>query len=102
MTDRSDLADFLRRRREQLRPEEIGVGGTVRRRTPGLRREEVAMLAGVSVDYYTRLEQGRGATPSAGVVNAVARALQCDRDQRDHLLHLAGHPVPPHSSDGHI
>ncbi|MGO0603010.1 helix-turn-helix transcriptional regulator [Brevibacterium linens] len=102
MTDRSELADFLRRRREQLRPEEIGVGGTVRRRTPGLRREEVVMLAGVSVDYYARLAQGRGATPSAGVINAVARALQCDRDQRDHLLHLAGHPVPPHSSDGHI
>ena len=102
MTDRSGLADFLRRRRESLRPEDVGVGTTVRRRTPGLRREEVAMLAGVSVDYYSRLEQGRGATPSAGVVSAVARALQCDRDQRDHLLHLAGHPVPPRSSDGHI
>ncbi|WP_210603316.1 helix-turn-helix transcriptional regulator [Brevibacterium oceani] len=60
------------------------------------------MLAGVSVDYYSRLEQSRGATPSAGVVNAVARALQCDRDQRDHLLYLAGHPVPPRSADGHI
>ena len=60
------------------------------------------MLAGVSVDYYARLEQGRGSTPSIGVVSAVARALQCDRDQRDHMLHLAGHPVPPRSSDGHV
>ena len=102
MTDRSGLADFLRRRRESLRPEDVGVAGSDRRRTPGLRREEVAMMAGVSVDYYSRLEQSRGATPSASVVNAVARALQCDRDQRDHLLHLAGHPVPPRSSDGYV
>lgn len=102
MTDRSSLADFLRRRRESLRPDDVGLGGSVRRRTPGLRREEVAMLAGVSVDYYSRLEQSRGATPSASVVNAVARALQCDRDQRDHLLHLAGHPIPPRGGDGHI
>lgn len=102
MTDRSGFADFIRRRREQLRPEDVGTGRTHRRRTPGLRREEVAMLAGVSVDYYARLEQGRGSTPSIGVVSAVARALQCDRDQRDHMLHLAGHPVPPRSSDGHV
>ncbi|WP_181272714.1 helix-turn-helix transcriptional regulator [Brevibacterium oceani] len=102
MTDRLELADFLRRRRESLRPDAVGLGGGARRRTPGLRREEVAMLAGVSVDYYARLEQSRGATPSASVVTAVARALQCDRDERDHLLHLAGHPVPRRGGDGHI
>ena len=69
MTDRSGFADFIRRRREQLRPEDVGTGHTHRRCTPGLRREEVAMLAGVSVDYYARLEQGRGSTPSIGVVS---------------------------------
>ncbi|MDH2412914.1 helix-turn-helix transcriptional regulator [Nocardioides sp. CER19] len=102
MTDRRDLADFLRRRRELLRPADVGLPPGLRRRTPGLRREEVAQLAGMSVDYYTRLEQARGSAPSASVVSAVARALQCDLDQRDHLFHLAGLTPPPRRAGRHV
>ncbi|GAA1487448.1 helix-turn-helix transcriptional regulator [Brachybacterium sacelli] len=102
MTARQDLADFLRRRRALLRPVDAGLPEGTRRRTPGLRREEVAMLAGVSVDYYARLEQGRGSTPSVSVVTGIAQALQCDRDQRDHLFRLAGHPAPPRRSGRHV
>jgi transcriptional regulator with XRE-family HTH domain len=102
VTDRRDLADFLRRRRELLRPADVGLPPGFRRRTPGLRREEVAQLAGVSVDYYTRLEQGRGSAPSASVVSAVSRALQCDLDQRDHLFHLAGLTPPPRRAGRHV
>ncbi|PCN48576.1 transcriptional regulator [Curtobacterium sp. 'Ferrero'] len=92
--DRPGLADFLRRRRELLRPEDVGLGAGARRRTPGLRREEVASLAGMSVDYYTRLEQQRGPQPSEQMVAAIARALRCSLDERDHLFHLAGHNAP--------
>lgn len=99
MIDRPALADFLRRRREQLRPADVGVPTGPRRRTPGLRREEIAQLAGISTDHYTRLEQARGSAPSESVVNAIARALQCDRDQRDHLFHLAG-LAPPRRRGG--
>ncbi|MGP9681026.1 MULTISPECIES: helix-turn-helix transcriptional regulator [unclassified Brachybacterium] len=102
MIDRQGLADFLRRRREQLRPVDAGLPEGARRRTPGLRREEVAMLAGVSVDHYTRLEQGRGSAPSAGVVLAIAQALHCDREQRDHLLRLGGHAPPPRRAGHHV
>jgi transcriptional regulator with XRE-family HTH domain len=102
VTDRRDLADFLRRRRELLRPADVGLPPGFRRRTPGLRREEVAQLAGVSVDYYARLEQARGSAPSASVVAAVARALQCDLDQRDHLFHLAGLTPPPRRAGRHV
>ncbi|MFG1928948.1 helix-turn-helix transcriptional regulator [Cryptosporangium sp. NPDC048952] len=94
MIDRPGLAAFLRRRREQLSPADAGLPRTTRRRTPGLRREEVAVLAGVSSDFYARLEQARGSDPSASVVAALARALRCDPDQRDHLFRLAGVPVP--------
>jgi transcriptional regulator with XRE-family HTH domain len=73
-----------------------------RRRTPGLRREEVAALAGVSADYYTRLEQARGPHPSASVVAAAARALRCGVDQHDHLFHLAGLTPPPRRAGRHI
>lgn len=99
--DRAALADFLRRRRELLRPEDVGLGTGPRRRTPGLRREEVAALAGMSVDYYTRLEQQRGPQPSEQMVAAIARALRCSLDERDHLFHLAGQnaPVRMHRSD---
>jgi transcriptional regulator with XRE-family HTH domain len=99
--DRPGLADFLRRRRELLRPEDVGLGTGARRRTPGLRREEVAALAGMSADYYTRLEQQRGPQPSEQMVVAIARALRCSLDERDHLLRLAGHnaPVRVHRSD---
>jgi len=102
MIDREGLADFLRRRREQLRPVDAGLPVGARRRTPGLRREEVAMLAGVSVDHYTRLEQGRGSAPTAGVVTAIAQALHCDQDQRDHLLRLSGYTPPPHRAGRHV
>lgn len=74
----------------------------MRRRTPGLRRDEVAALANISTDYYARLEQCRGANPSEAIVAALARALRCDLDQRDHLYHLAGFPAPPRRHGGHI
>ncbi len=80
MIDRDGLGDFLRRRRELLRPADVGLVPGPRRRTPGLRREEVAQLAGLSVDYYTRIEQGRGPHPSEPVVGSLARALRCDLD----------------------
>ncbi|WP_431956354.1 helix-turn-helix transcriptional regulator [Nocardia lijiangensis] len=101
--DRSELADFLRRRREQLTPAEVGLPPGVRRRTPGLRRDEVALLAGMSTDYYTRLEQSRGPRPSTQVLTALARALRFSNDERDHLFHLCGHQPPgPASGDKHV
>lgn len=87
---RSDLRDFLRSRRARIGPEEVGVAAHPgRRRVPGLRREEVAQLAGVSVDYYTRLEQGRTLHVSDEVLDAVARALRLDATERSHLFDLA-------------
>ncbi|MFE7566533.1 helix-turn-helix transcriptional regulator [Streptomyces sp. NPDC057539] len=92
---RDQLADFLRRRREAIRPAEVGLADGPRRRTTGLRREEVAMLAGMSVDYVVRLEQGRSSQPSTQLLGALARALRLSDDERDHLFHLAGHQPPP-------
>ncbi|WP_433359555.1 helix-turn-helix transcriptional regulator [Actinoplanes sp. CA-142083] len=92
---RDQLADFLRRRREAIRPAEVGIAEGPRRRTAGLRREEVAMLAGMSVDYVVRLEQGRSSQPSTQLLGALARALRLTDDERDHLFHLAGHQPPP-------
>ncbi|MEO3793214.1 helix-turn-helix transcriptional regulator [Nonomuraea sp. B10E15] len=92
---RVQLADFLRRRREAIRPTEVGLADSPRRRTAGLRREEVAMLAGMSVDYVVRLEQGRSSQPSTQLLGALARALRLSDDERDHLFHLAGHRPPP-------
>ncbi|MFD7715125.1 helix-turn-helix transcriptional regulator [Streptomyces sp. NPDC059814] len=92
---REQLADFLRRRREAIRPAEAGVADGPRRRTSGLRREEVAMLAGMSTDYVVRLEQGRSSRPSVQLLGALARALRLSEDERDHLFHLAGHQPPP-------
>jgi transcriptional regulator with XRE-family HTH domain len=92
---RDELADFLRRRREAMRPAEVGIAHGPRRRTTGLRREEVAMLAGMSVDYVVRLEQGRSSQPSPQLLGALARALRLSDDERDHLFHLAGHRPPP-------
>ncbi|AWS41253.1 helix-turn-helix transcriptional regulator [Streptosporangium sp. 'caverna'] len=92
---REQLADFLRRRREAIRPAEVGIADGPRRRTAGLRREEVAMLAGMSVDYVVRLEQGRSSQPSTQLLGALARALRLSDDERDHLFHLAGHRPPP-------
>ncbi|MFC4035346.1 helix-turn-helix transcriptional regulator [Streptomyces polygonati] len=93
--ERDQLADFLRRRREAIRPGEVGIADGPRRRTTGLRREEVALLAGMSVDYVVRLEQGRSSQPSAQLLGALARALRLSDDERDHLFHLAGHRPPP-------
>ncbi|QLH21560.1 helix-turn-helix transcriptional regulator [Streptomyces sp. Rer75] len=87
------LGQFLRARRELLRPEDLGLPAGARRRVAGLRREEVAMLAGVSTDYYVRLEQGRERHPSAQVVDALARVLGLEEDAVAHLHQLA-RPVP--------
>jgi transcriptional regulator with XRE-family HTH domain len=101
--DRAELAAFLRTRRARLRPGDVGLPAAARRRTPGLRREEVALLAGVSVDYYTRLEQARGPSPSRQVLAALARALRLTGDERDHLFRLAGQPPPePQARSEHL
>ncbi|MFE9796761.1 helix-turn-helix transcriptional regulator [Streptomyces goshikiensis] len=85
-----ELRDFLRSRRARIRPDEVGLGLYAgRRRVPGLRREEVAQLAGVSVDYYVRLERGRTPNASVTVLEAVARALRLDHAERAHLFDLA-------------
>jgi transcriptional regulator with XRE-family HTH domain len=96
--DRPGLADALRSYRSRLTPADVGLAGGTRRRVAGLRREEVSMLAGISVDYLTRLEQGRGPTPSDLVLSALARALRLSDDERDHLFRLAGSapPLPGH------
>ncbi|MFC7643257.1 helix-turn-helix domain-containing protein [Streptosporangium lutulentum] len=101
--DTKQLADFLRVRREALDPGDVGLPGTGRRRTPGLRREEVARLADISTDYYTRLEQDRAPQPSPGVLRAITRALRLTLDERDHLFRLAGHRPPDRRrSDEHV
>lgn len=101
--NRAALADFLRRRREALRPSDVGLVPGPRRRTPGLRREEVAGLTGMSVDYYTRLEQQRGPQPSEQMLAALARSLRLTADERDHLYRLAGHEVPRRTPlDSHV
>lgn len=92
--DRAQLADFLRRRREALQPEDVGLGRGSRRRTRGLRREEVAALSDMSVDYYSRLEQSRGPQPSEQMLTAIARGMRLTVAERDHLFRLAGHTAP--------
>lgn len=89
---RRELADFLRSRRERIAPEDVGLPPASRRRTPGLRREEVATLAGVGVTWYTWLEQGRDINASPQVLEAVARTLLLDPHERDHLFRLADAP----------
>lgn len=87
---RAELSEFLRTRRARLKPEDMGLRGFGRyRRVPGLRREELAQLAGVSVAYYTRLEQGNGRNVSAEVLDAIARALRLSDAEHAHLTHLA-------------
>ncbi|MGW7349745.1 helix-turn-helix transcriptional regulator [Streptomyces sp. NPDC054784] len=93
------LAAYLRTRRDRVRPHDVGLPTGPRRRVPGLRREEVAQLAGLSADYYTELERGRSAQPSAQVLAALARALRLGGDERDHLFHLADRPLP-HTAHG--
>jgi transcriptional regulator with XRE-family HTH domain len=90
---RRELGAFLRSRRERIRPEQVGLRPMRRRRTPGLRREEVAQLAGVGVTWYTWLEQGRDINPSAQVLDAIARTLQFDAHEHSHLFTLAGTPT---------
>jgi len=97
-TRRTELAAFLRARRARLSPRQAGLpeaGTPGRRRTPGLRRQEVAQLAGLSVDYYIRLEQARGPHPSRQVLAALARALMLTADERDYLFRMAGQSPPP-------
>ncbi|MFH8533876.1 helix-turn-helix transcriptional regulator [Streptomyces tendae] len=95
--DRRQLAGFLRSRRERITPADVGLTpGPRRRRTPGLRREEVAQLAFISTEYYTRLEQARGPHPSREVLAGLTRALRLSDAERIHLHHLAGAtPAPP-------
>jgi transcriptional regulator with XRE-family HTH domain len=92
--DRAALADFLRRRREELRPGDVGLPAGARRRAPGLRREEVAALAAMSADYYTRLEQQRGPQPSEQMLASLAIALRLSNAERDYLFQVAGRNAP--------
>lgn len=96
--DRRELADFLRSRRERITPAQVGLPAGRRRRTPGLRREEVARLAYISPEYYSRLEQARGPRPSREVLGGLARALRLSDAERAHLHQLAG--APPTSPPG--
>ncbi|MET8453065.1 helix-turn-helix transcriptional regulator [Streptomyces sp. NPDC005209] len=88
---RRELAAFLRSRRERITPDQVGLPPSGRRRTPGLRREELALLAGISATWYTYLEQGRDIRASDQVLGALASALRLDRHERGHLFRLAGH-----------
>jgi hypothetical protein len=97
---RTELAAFLRSRRERITPEQAGLAPGTRRRTPGLRREEVAQLAGVGVTWYTWLEQGRPINASTQVLSAVARTLLLDRAEREHLLRLADIPDASSAAGG--
>lgn len=93
--DTRELASFLRSRRERIAPSDVGLPRGKRRRTPGLRREEVAQLAYISTEYYTRLEQNRAPRPSREVLGGLARALRLTDAERDHLHRLAGSPPEP-------
>ena len=99
MRPKERFGEFLRRRRELLSPLEVGLPAAARRRTPGLRRTEVADLACISTRYYERLEQGRGPQPSVGVLARVSEALRLSADERDHLYRLAGHAAPAKAVD---
>jgi len=97
------MGGFLKSRRDRLNPRDLGLHDGPRRRVPGLRRDEVATLAGASVDYYTQLEQGRGAQPSEQMLAALARALHLTLDERNHLYYLAGRALPaPGSANAHV
>ncbi|TMV00102.1 helix-turn-helix domain-containing protein [Streptomyces sp. DASNCL29] len=99
MIDRTGLAEFLRRRRESLQPEDVGLPRGRRRRTNGLRREEVAFLCHMSTDYYARLERERGPQPSEQMIASIAQGLHLSLDERDHLFRLAGHTPPTRGAD---
>jgi len=101
--DRPGVAQFLRHRREALQPEDVGLPRGRRRRTEGLRREEVAVLCHMSTDYYARLERGTGPQPSEQMIASIAQGLHLTLAERDHLLRLAGHrPPPPGTPTEHI
>ncbi len=95
LVQRKELAAFLRSRRETVQPEQVGIRGAQRRRTPGLRREEVAQLASVSLTWYTWLEQGREISVSRKVIDSLANALRLGLVERAHLYVLSGLPDPP-------
>jgi transcriptional regulator with XRE-family HTH domain len=97
--DRTGLAEFLRHRRESLQPEDVGLPRGQRRRTNGLRREEVSFLCNMSTDYYARLERERGPQPSEQMITAIAQGLHLSLDERDHLFRLAGHTPPTRGAD---
>ena len=99
MIDRVGLAEFLRRRREALQPEDVGMPRGQRRRTEGLRREEAAVLCHMSTDYYARLERQRGPHPSPQMIASIAQGLHLSLDERDHLFRLAGHQPPPRGGE---
>lgn len=98
--NQAQFAEFLRSRRMALTPEDVGLPSGSRRRTKGLRREEVASLAMISTDYYCRMEQQRGSQPSVDVVASLTRALRLSVDERDHLFRLAGHNAPARNPVG--
>jgi transcriptional regulator with XRE-family HTH domain len=101
--NRAGVAEFLRTRRDALRPADVGLTPGPRRRAPGLRRDEVAALVGMSTDYYVRLEQARGPQPSEQMLAAIARALRLTLDERDYLFRLAGRTAPARTPlDGHV
>jgi hypothetical protein len=91
----AELGAFLRSRRDRVQPSDVGLSPGPRRRVPGLRRDEVALVAGASVEYYIELERGAGSQPSDLMLAALARALRLDKDERDHLYRLANRPIPP-------
>lgn len=103
MIDRDGLAAFLRQRRESLQPEDVGMHRGPRRRTNGLRREEVAVLCFMSTDYYARLERGTGPQPSEQMLASIAQGLHLSLSERDHIFRLAGHNPPPRgASSEHV
>ncbi|MDX2402635.1 helix-turn-helix transcriptional regulator [Streptomyces microflavus] len=98
--DRGGLAAFLRHRRELLQPEDVGLPRGQRRRTGGLRREEVAVLCHMSTDYYARLERERGPQPSEQMIASIAQGLHLSLEERDHLFRLSGHTPPVRGTTG--
>lgn len=100
MIDRDGLAEFLRRRRGSLQPEDVGLPRGPRRRTEGLRREEVAALCHMSTDYYARLERGTGPHPSEQMLSSITQGLHLSLDERDHVFRLAGHRPPDRGPAG--
>lgn len=100
MIDRAGLASFLRKRREALQPEDVGLPRGQRRKTSGLRREEASALCNMSTDYYSRLERERGPQPSPQMLASIAQGLHLTIDEHDHMFRLAGHNPPTRGTSG--